>query len=55
MTLLPFDYDDPYVDDTVPWVGRAALVVGTLAVTAGALTVAGVVFVVDKLVRRGRR
>lgn len=31
------------VDDGPPWVGRAALAVGALAVTAGALTVAGTV------------
>lgn len=48
-------WDDGWVDDTVPWVGAVALAVGAVAVTAGVLVTAGAVFLVDKLVRRGRR
>lgn len=57
MTLLPFDMLDPYAytDDTVPWVGAAALAVGTAAVVAGVLVTAAACWVVDTLVRKARR
>lgn len=34
-------WDDGLVDDSPPWIGLAALTVGTAAVVAGVLTVAG--------------
>lgn len=48
---------DPYgyVDDTVPWAGRAAVVVGAVAVTAGVLLTAAAVAIADRLLRRNRR
>lgn len=43
------------VEDGPPFVGRMALLVGTLAVTAGALTAAGLAAVGGWLLHRGRR
>lgn len=49
-------WDDGYVDDTVPWVGRTALVVSAVAIVAGALVVGAILTGVDYLWRatRGR-
>lgn len=44
-----------YVDDTVPWAGRVAVVVGASAVAAGVLITAAACVVADRLVRRNRR
>ena len=48
-------WDDGLVDDSPPWVGLAALAVGTVAVTAGVLVVGAAATVAGWLWSKGRR
>lgn len=48
-------WDDGLVDDTPPWVGLAALAVGTAAVAAGVLLTAAACAVGTWLLHRARR
>lgn len=48
-------WDDGLVDDSPPWVGLAALAVGTAAVAAGVLGMAGLIAAGTWVARRVQR